>query len=99
MTAPGQSPSENIVPVFFGPESDLYGCFNLIADYEISLLVFRFGVSFLVAMLLSGIQLELVIFERPRGRVFWVLTAVGVAMVVWAWTIPADESLNHPSFV
>jgi len=66
---------------------------NLIADHDVSLLVFRLGVTFLVAMLLSGIQLELVIFERPRGRVFWGLTAIGGAMVIWAWSIPAHRNI------
>jgi serine phosphatase RsbU (regulator of sigma subunit) len=66
---------------------------NLIADHDVSLSVFRLGVVFLVAMLLSGIQLELVIFRRPRGRVFWVLTVIGAAMVIWAWSIPAHRNI------
>jgi serine phosphatase RsbU (regulator of sigma subunit) len=66
---------------------------NLTADLDAKLLWFRLGVPFLVAMLLSGIQLELVLFERRRGWVFWSLGAVGVAMVVWAWSIPAFRSM------
>jgi len=66
---------------------------NLIADLDVSLFVFRVGIFFLVAMLLSGIQLELVIFERPRGWGFWGLTAVGVAMVIWAFSIPAHRNI------
>ncbi len=66
---------------------------KLTADLDASLIWFRLGVPFLVAMLLSGIQLELVLFERRRGRVFWGLVAVGVAMVVWAWSIPAFRSM------
>jgi serine phosphatase RsbU (regulator of sigma subunit) len=66
---------------------------NLTADLDARLVWFRVGVPFLVAMLLSGVQLELVLFERRRGWVFWGLAPLGCAMVVWAWSIPAFRSM------
>lgn len=34
MAMPPDSPSETVVPVYFGPDSSLYGCYNLTADYK-----------------------------------------------------------------
>ena len=34
MTMPPGSPNETIVPVYFGPDSSLYGCYNLTSDYR-----------------------------------------------------------------
>jgi serine phosphatase RsbU (regulator of sigma subunit) len=67
---------------------------NLTADFAAQLLWFRLGVTFLVVMLLAGIQLELVLFERRRGWVFWGLVAAGGAMVAWAWWIPGLRDIS-----
>ncbi len=67
---------------------------NLTADFDARLLWFRLSATFLVAMLLAGIQLELVLFERRRGRVFWSLVAAGGAMVAWVWWIPAFREIH-----
>ena len=34
MTMPAATPGETIVPLFFGPESSLYGCYHLPPDYR-----------------------------------------------------------------
>ena len=34
MTMPPDLPTETILPVYFGPDSSLYGCYNLAADYR-----------------------------------------------------------------
>ncbi len=34
MTIPPGSPNETIAPLYFGPDSSLYGCYNLTADYR-----------------------------------------------------------------
>jgi serine phosphatase RsbU (regulator of sigma subunit) len=67
---------------------------NFIADFDVRLLWFRPGVVFLVAMLLAGIQLELVLFERRRGWTFWGLAAAGLAIIAWAWTIPGFRNIT-----
>jgi serine phosphatase RsbU (regulator of sigma subunit) len=66
---------------------------KLTADFATKLLWLRLGVVLLVGMLLAGIQLELVLFERRRGWVFHGLALAGVAIVAWSWSIQGLRSI------
>jgi serine phosphatase RsbU (regulator of sigma subunit) len=73
---------------------------NALSDLADTLILYKLLASLTIVMVLAGLLLELRLFKRRIGPLFWALAVVGGGITAWTWRLPAfREFLPHAFFV